>query len=410
MNPASSELAPIPERERLLALDALRGIALLGIVLSNVSGFSGPLAELHDGIDPALTGSDYALSAFVYAVVRNKFWTLFSLLFGMGFAVMLERARARGRGFGAIYLRRSLGLLAIGLIHAWLIWAGDILVTYAVSAFALLALSRLHAASMLKLGATVYLGATAYMLLIAAALSIPGVAQGDGGDLARAQAARAADVAAYAHGDYAAATAHRIGFFFESVVPGWVLMLPMALGLFLIGAGLVRSGVVADPARHRAGLGATIRYGAVLGIALTAASVMLDRTPSMALFSATSVLAQTLHTLAAVPLALALIAAVLLRLRDGARWPLRFAPAGRMALSNYLGQSLIATWALYHYGLNLWGRLSYTQLIVAAVVLFALQMAASAWWLRRFRFGPVEWLWRAFAYGRWPPLRVREAG
>ncbi|MGO4775704.1 hypothetical protein AB4084_09380, partial [Lysobacter sp. 2RAB21] len=113
---APPEFAPIPARERLLALDALRGIALLGILLSNVASFAGPLAELSEGIDPTLSGSDYGLSAFVYVAIRNKFWTLFALLFGMGFAVMLERARDAGRGFGAIYLRRSIGLLAIGLI------------------------------------------------------------------------------------------------------------------------------------------------------------------------------------------------------------------------------------------------------------------------------------------------------
>ncbi|UJB17756.1 MULTISPECIES: DUF418 domain-containing protein [Lysobacter] len=402
---APPEFAPIPARERLLALDALRGIALLGILLSNVASFAGPLAELSEGIDPKLSGSDYWLSAFVYVAIRNKFWTLFSLLFGMGFAVMLERARDAGRGFGAVYLRRSIGLLAIGLIHAWLIWAGDILVTYALSAFVLLALRSWSGASWLKLGAALYLGTIAYLLLVAAALTVPGVAQGDAADLARAQAERAAEVAVYARGAYFTVTEQRLRFFFESTTRGWIMMLPLSLGLFLIGAGLARTGLVADPLRHRALLRGFVRIGLPVGAMLTAASLMIDSAPSLALFSASSMLAQTLHMLAGLPLALALIAGVLLLMQGGARWPLRFAPAGRMALSNYLGQSLIATWALYHHGLNLWGRLSYTELIAAAVVLFALQMAASVWWLKHFRFGPLEWLWRAFAYWRWPAMR-----
>ncbi|MGH8083599.1 MAG: DUF418 domain-containing protein, partial [Lysobacter sp.] len=324
-----------------------------------------------------------------------------------GFAVMLERARVAGRDFFAIYLRRSFGLLAIGLVHAWLIWAGDILVTYALSALMLLMLRSLSGEAWLKLGAGLYLGANAYLLLIAAALTVPGVPTGDAADLVRAQAERAHEVAAYAQGDYFAATAQRLHFFFETTIGGWFMMLPLSLSLFLIGAGLVRSGVIADPARHRALLREILRYGLPLGTVLTAASLMIDSAPSLALFSARSVLAQSLHMLAGLPLALALIAAVLLLLQGGARWPLRFAPAGRMALSNYLAQSLIATGALYHYGLDLWGRLSYTELIVAALALFAMQIAASAWWLRRFRFGPVEWLWRAFAYGRRPAMRVR---
>lgn len=407
MNSAVPELSPVSDSERFVALDALRGIALLGILLSNVAGFSGPLQELHDGIDPALTGSDQALSAFVYIALRDKFWTLFSLLFGMGFAVMFERARAAGRDFGPIYLRRCIGLLAIGLIHAWLIWAGDILVTYALSAFALLALRSLSGGSWLTLGSLLYLTGVGFMLMIAAALAAPGVAQGDSAALIVARAERAQEIAAYAHGDYFAATAQRMRFFFEATIGGWGVMLPLTLGLFLTGAALVRGGVVAEPARHRAGLRAMIACGVPLGVALTWASLAIDSSPSMAVFDASSVLAQTLHMLAGAPLALALIAAVLLMLDNGARWPLRFAAAGRMALTNYLGQSLIATFAMYHYGLGLWGRFSYTQLIIAAVVLFALQMAASAWWLRRFRFGPVEWLWRAFTYWRWPMWRAR---
>ncbi|MEH6417584.1 DUF418 domain-containing protein [Pseudomonas sp. CGJS7] len=404
---AATQLAPIPARDRLIALDALRGIALLGILLSNIASFAGPLAQLREGIDPALSGIDQALSALVYVLVRNKFWTLFALLFGMGFAVMLERAGAAGRDFRPVYLRRSLGLLAIGLLHAWLIWAGDILVTYALSAFALLLLRRCSGETWLKLGAMLYLSVIGYMLLIAAAFAVPGVAQGNAENLARAQAEYAAEVAAYGHGDYFAVTAQRLRFFFDSAVPGWSLMLPMSLGLFLIGAGLVRSGVVADPARHRAALRAIVGYGAPIGAVSTAVSLMLDSAPSLVSFSASSVLAQTLHTLSGLPLALALIAAVLLILQAGARWPLRFAPAGRMALSNYLAQSLVATWALYHYGLNLWGRLSYAELFAAALVLFALQMAVSAWWLRNYRFGPVEWLWRAFSYWRIPAMRLR---
>lgn len=409
MTAAIPDFAPVAAGERIAALDALRGLALLGILLSNVASFGGPLLELNDGIDPALRGGDYAIAAFVYVVVRDKAWTLFALLFGMGFATMLGRAQTAGRGFAAIYLRRSFGLLAIGLVHAWLIWAGDILVTYALCAFALLALRGRSAETWLALGGAVYAAGIGFMLLIAASLTLPGVAVGGARELAAAQAERAVEIAAYAHGDYAAAIAQRVSFFFDATMSGWVVMLPLTLGLFLIGAGLARSGLLADPGRHRERLRAMLGGGLTLGVALTAASVALDPAPAMAVFSARSVLAQALHIAAGLPLALAVVAAIALWLRAGARWPLRFAAAGRMALSHYLAQSLIATWILYGHGLGQWGRWSYSELILAALVLFALQMAFSAWWLRRFRFGPVEWLWRAFTYGRWPPLRVEPA-
>lgn len=406
MTASVPEFAPVSVAERVAALDALRGLALLGILLSNVSGFAGPLYELYDGIDPALRGSDRAIAAFVYVAVRDKAWSLFALLFGMGFAAMLARAPAGGHGFGAVYLRRSLGLLAIGLVHAWLVWAGDILVTYAVCAFALLALRRWTDEAWLVLGGTLYLAGVGFMLLLAASLSLPGVAQGGAAELARAQAERAAEVAAYAHGDFAAATAQRMRFFFDTTLPGWAVMLPMALGLFLVGAALMRSGALAEPARHRPRLRALLGCGGALGIGLTVASVWLDPSPSQAVYTSASVLAQTLHMAAGLPLALAAVAAAALLLDAGVRWPLRFAATGRMALTHYLAQSLIATGCLYGYGLGQWGRWSYTESILAALALFAAQMAFSAWWLRRFRFGPAEWLWRAFTYGRWPPLRI----
>ena len=186
MTTVPPEFAPVAAPARIAALDALRGLALLGILLSNVAAFAGPLRELHDGIDPSLRGGDYAWSAFVYVAIRDKAWTLFALLFGMGFASMLGRAPSAGRGFAAIYLRRSVGLLAIGLIHAWLIWAGDILVTYALCAFALLALRGWAPERWIVLGSLLYASGIGFMVLIAASLSLPGVAVGDAAHLAAA--------------------------------------------------------------------------------------------------------------------------------------------------------------------------------------------------------------------------------
>lgn len=404
---ATPGLAPIPAHERLVVLDALRGLALLGIFLSNAEMFTRPLADLSDGIDAQLRGFDHAASVFVYVFVRSKFWTLFSLLFGMGFAVMLERSRQAGRDFRPLYLRRSVGLLVIGLVHAWLIWAGDILVTYALAAFVLFAMRSLPVGALWRIGLGLYLSVLGFFLVIAALLAIPGVAQSTPGDTAADRAERAAEIAAYAHGDYAQATAQRLAFFVEGATSGWFSMVPMVLGLFLIGAWFVRSGALADPAAHRRRLRALIGFGVPAGAAITGLSLLIDSSPTVTPVSAAAVAASTLHMLGALPLALALIAWVVLIVHGGARWPLRFAPAGRMALSNYLAQSLIGTLAFYGYGFGLWGRVPLAALIAAAFAVFGLQMLLSAAWLRCYRFGPVEWLWRAFTYWRWPPMRAR---
>ena len=135
-------LAPITSGDRIQALDSIRGFALLGILLMNIEGMVGPLMASISGVDPLLTGADRWVDTAIYLLVQGKFFPLFSMLFGMGFAIMLARAQAAGRPFVAVYLRRVLALLAIGLAHALLVWSGDILVTYALMGLVMLLFFR----------------------------------------------------------------------------------------------------------------------------------------------------------------------------------------------------------------------------------------------------------------------------
>src|SRR5688500_16136464 len=152
------ELAPVAARERIEVMDVLRGFALLGILLMNMEAFVGPLMESLPGVNPRLTGADRWVDTAIYVLVQGKFFTLFSLLFGMGFAVMLERANAAGTSGTALYARRLFALLGIGLVHAILIWSGDILLTYALLGFVLLLFFRRTPLSRLpKWGAAFYL-------------------------------------------------------------------------------------------------------------------------------------------------------------------------------------------------------------------------------------------------------------
>ena len=136
---ADKVLAPVAPGERIHTLDVLRGFALLGIALVNVEFFTRPLQDINaPGIDPTSSGVDYFAEWMTYFFVQGKFWTMFALLFGMGFTVMIDRADRAGRPFVPAYLRRSLALLGIGLVHTVLIWSGDILVSYALGALLLL--------------------------------------------------------------------------------------------------------------------------------------------------------------------------------------------------------------------------------------------------------------------------------
>ena len=132
------DLVPITANQRIEALDVVRGFALLGIFLMNIEWFNRPISSLGEGMPTGLTGLDWWASWFVLYFVQGKFWTIFSLLFGMGFAVMLTRAERAGREFKIVYLRRVLALAVFGAAHFILLWAGDILFSYAVGALMLM--------------------------------------------------------------------------------------------------------------------------------------------------------------------------------------------------------------------------------------------------------------------------------
>ena len=177
-----SVLLPIAATERIAVLDVLRGFALLGILLMNIEGFVGPLDLAVTGVDPHWHGLDRVVDALTYVFVQGKFYTLFSLLFGMGFAVMAQRAQQARRPFLGMYLRRSAGLLVIGLAHAVLLWSGDVLVTYALLALLLLATRSVPTATLPWFAVFVYLCAPGLILLYGAV-----------GALAQADSAAAAE-------------------------------------------------------------------------------------------------------------------------------------------------------------------------------------------------------------------------
>ncbi|QOG00463.1 DUF418 domain-containing protein [Stenotrophomonas sp. CW117] len=390
--------------ERIATLDVLRGLALLGILLMNMEAFVGPLDLSTSGIDPHWQGVDRWADAFVYIFVQGKFFTLFSLLFGAGFAVMAQRAEVAGRDFTRFYLRRSLGLLGIGLVHALLLWSGDILVVYALLSFLLLAFREAPRAWLPVMGVLAYLAAIGLMLLLGALmLLVPD--EVTAAQATHAQAAIEAQRQAYGHGTYGQAVLQRLRDFGASL--GALLVVgPQVLGMFLIGSWFARSGAIAHPGAHQR-LFTWLRRGALpLGLALMLVCTWYQPWLAPGRFDLRSAAVYGGSALAGLLMCLGYLA-------WGVRWShaLRWlAPAGRMALSNYLGQSLVCTLLFYGYGLGWFEQMGRAWQLLFAVALFAAQVALSRAWLRHFRFGPMEWLWRAITYWRWPPLRRDAAG
>ena len=400
--------APIDAAQRIQAMDVARGFALLGIFLMNIEWFGRPLQEMGYGIDPSASGLDHAAAWTVHVFVAGKFWVLFSLLFGMGFAVMASRG-GHGPAFRRRYLRRCLALLGFGLLHALLLWPGDILAAYAITGLALLAFGEISNRARLVLGVGLYAGVALLVVIGGGLMSL--VPADESGELVKAavqlEAEAAAAVEVYAHGSYLEVVGQRARDFASLGLQGWPMVVPMALGVFMLGAWMVRSGQVHDIAARR---DFHVRMAATLlpvGALLVALSLGVGSSFDMRAMG-TMLLAHGLMMLGSLPLALAGFSLLALglgvpRLSRVLGW---LAPAGRMALSHYLLQSLVASSLFYGYGAGWWGQVGRAGQVLLVLVVFALQVLASHWWLARYRFGPMEWLWRGLTYGTRPPMRL----
>lgn len=450
-----------------MALDVVRGFALFGIFLMNVEFFSRPLADLDVGMPAGVQGLDYWAGWFVHVFVRGKFWTMFSLLFGMGFAVMLLRAEGRGAGFVAPYLRRTLALAVLGALHYVFLWAGDILLSYAMGAAMLVLVFNarpklLYLLTIACIGIAICLGVVdqvglaqlpwkpfaalgvplLVLSLVAAALQrwsleglrnaglalylLPFLAMTIGSGLMlatppgpqsqeqqQAQAKRmqehqakvAAEARVLAHGSYAEVVAFRV-----RELPGQVgndaAFAVIVVGVFLLGAWFVRSGVMLDPAAHLWLFRILAWWCIPLGIGLSLVAAAIATTHVRGQNDAAFQFASGLSMLASLPASIGYVGALVLAMHGRLRrWVVLLAPAGRMALTNYLLQSLLGTLFFYGYGLAHWGMGRAAQ-IVFVLAVFGLQLLLSRWWLSRFRYGPLEWLWRAATYLRLPAFRI----
>lgn len=402
-------LQPVSAGERIQAMDVLRGFALLGIFLMNIEAMVGPLMAGMTGTDPALRGADRAVDAVIHVLVQGKFYTLFSLLFGMGFAVMMQRAEQAGRPFARLYLRRTVGLLVIGLLHAVLIWSGDVLVSYALMSLPLLLLfRRTSLRALVRWSVVLYLVPVGLMLLFGVLGSLMQADPNAAAEFQKGIDAQAAGTAAvieaqrlaFGGSDYSAAVAQRVddtltmmGFL---LIFGWHV-----LGMFVLGAWFVRSGAIARPAEFPR-LFAGLRWIALpVGLALMLLSWSLEPTMAPDRMDLRMSIAFGLHSVASLLMCLGYAAWIVrgLQAKTTAGALAWLAPAGRMALTNYLLQSVIATLVFSGYGLGYFEQLPRAWQPVFVVAVFAVQVVISRAWLARHRHGPIEGLWRAWTYG-----------
>lgn len=394
---------------RIAALDLLRGFALCGILLIHVPIFAFP------GAPPGMSGERNAFDALVNSglimLIEAKFFSLFATLFGVSFAIQRQSAERRGRPFAPQFRRRLLFLALFGALHVALLWENDILLLYALAGLLLIPFRDASPARLLRWAAGLLLVPLAVYGLALAALALARLdpqsaavlADGEARFGAAFAAAQAETMARYASDDLGRLVVGRV-FGYLSQLPLLLLRLPSVLAMFLFGFAIGRTGLLHDLEARTAQLRRVRAWG--LGVGLAASLLVALGFRFLPPFAAFTVLGIN-QTFAGPLLALGYSASLLLLARR-VGWRRTLAPLagyGRMALSNYLLQSALGGLLFYGLGLGLVGRVSPLQALAVAVLLNAALIWLSAQWLRRFRAGPAEWLWRSLIAGKLQPLR-----
>jgi uncharacterized protein len=554
------DLVPIAPNQRIEALDVVRGFALLGIFLMNIEYFNRTISSLGQGLPRGLTGIDWLASWFIAYFVQGKFWTIFSLLFGMGFAVMMMRAAQAGREFAIVYLRRVLALAVFGAVHFVLLWEGDILFSYAVAALMLMVvlygrtrplligiavaagpafipgwgeaaaipiglaaagLLAIHLRSgkhvtirghavplfsflLLVIGSLLAVAAAVFWLLpdgpveprlplsvfgpllviagwlswkyyepedkrsvrlavgiyvfLGIAITTGGIIQRFGPDpdagvavvakapdadktieekkeekgeqkpktpeqtkqeraaerkaereknLAEAKAEHEKELRVLTSGSYWEAVKLRGGRFPEKAAGdfGFAIVL---VGMFLLGTWFVRSGVMENTGAYLPFFRTLALYGLPVGIGVGLLGSLIAMSHTLGDRYDGWGIAVGLSILGNLPACLGYVSVVVLMIHSSTAFSRIsvLGPLGRMALTNYLAQSLISATVFYGYAMGHWG-MPRAQQVLFVLVVYVAQIAFSHWWLSRFHYGPMEWLWRGFTYWQVPQFRRR---
>ena len=416
---------PVTSAERISAVDVLRGVALLGILLVNITMFGLPYEGARDLLLSSPSDADTIVWFVVSVLFEGKMRALFSMLFGAGVILLTERfeSRADVARVADVYYRRTLWLLAFGLVHAYFFWEGDILTTYGFAGLFLFPFRKLRGRALLVLG------------IVTLSLGVPGAAieafrlerlhtqavkaearQAAGHDLTRKQRddlsewEDALDDAQPASDTVAESLdAHRGGYWKLFVYRAELIddfttdyFLDTA-GMMLVGMGLLKLGVL-SAARSKRLYAGFILAGFGAGLPLHAFATW--RTYSKGFDPIDIAWITATYDPGRLSIALAYIGVVMLIVQSGWLRPLTasLGAVGRMALTNYLGTTLICTTLFDGYGFGMFGHLHRYQLYFVVLGVWAFQLIASPFWFRYFLFGPAEWLWRTLTYWKRQPF------
>ncbi|MCK4660214.1 MAG: DUF418 domain-containing protein [Phycisphaerae bacterium] len=422
-------LCPTARQERYRYLDVLRGIALLGILPANIPFFAIPMTS-HEAYWATESGWREPLAFYMTRFfVEYKFITIFSLLFGVGLALIGQRCLQSGRSFRRLYFRRILALAVFGFLHVLLLWCGDILLYYACGGFIAMWMVNWSPKTLRRVGIALLLVPAVFMLLVSGMLAvtqdIPEVS-----DMLQVIEQRTRPQSPPPEGFEGMAFVERLKYFgpeLEQVVYNrgsfleimairsvtWIGGLVMfgicfgwrILGLFLLGMALLKSGWFTQPGEHMGKFRKLGIAGFAIGVPIQLLGLVFDagKVGGYAGDWAAEC-CQYVGSLGVSAGYIALIAWFFVKLSNTA-WHDRFAAVGRSAFSNYILQSILCTSLFYAYGLGLFGMFDRMQLWTVVLAVWMIMLVVSRPWLTRFNYGPLEWAWRRLTYGQ--PIAMR---
>lgn len=409
MNGTQARIGPVGVGERIASIDVLRGFALLGILIMNIQSFSMIEAAY---LNPTAYGDLSGLNRWVWTlshiVANEKFISIFSMLFGAGIVLMTGRADAGGIRPGGLHTRRSIWLIVMGLLHAYLLWYGDILFTYGVCALIVFSRRKLPPRKLIIAGLIIF--SVAFLLFMFFGISLrfwPEESKAESmQNWLPSEEAISAELAAYRgawleqmRARIPAAVALQTLVFL--VLEGW-----RVCGLMLIGMALFKMGVFSAERSKRFYV-AMVGIGYAVGLPLAITGVEKNFAAGWA-FEYSMFLGSQFNYWGSLFVALGHVGVVMLACSSGLLGRLRrvLAALGRMALTNYLMQTVICITVFYGHGLGLFGYVERKHQVLIVFAVWAVQLFYSPIWLWHFKFGPAEWVWRSLTYGRRQPMRV----
>lgn len=391
---------PIAETERHGVVDALRGFALLGVLLANLISFVSftmPQAVINRATSGVLN-HNYEL--FMRLFIDNKFVTLFSLLFGYGFGVLMDRIAARGIDAIPFYVRRMGLLLLLGFIHVFF-WWGEILHVYATCGLLMLLFRRVSNNGLIIWAG--FLMLAPYLIIRYVMIQIKAFDPVVSETIYQHYLDRSLQPDLYS---VIVANWNIHQYIYVQCIYEWV-ELTQALSKFLIGYWVLRIGVLKDLEQSQAIIRRVLYFCAPIAVVYLSESAWY--------FIATPVIKSTILKMSiqafnrvgvlSLSVTYTCLIALWYRRRPGAFLLKGFRYVGMMSLTNYLSHTVVYVFLLHGIGLGLMGDLTTIETLYAGLVIYAAQAALSTWWLKRYRYGPVEWVWRQLSYWRKFPIR-----